>query len=189
MAYTVNFTDVVNKGSLTVDDGTVNQQTSLALPGRNTTSYGTIIAENFLHLLENFAKNTSPANPVEGQLWYDTTVGVDQLKIYDGTQWVASGGLKKALTQPLAGESVVGDLWVDTDNQQLYLFTGSGWVLVGPEFSQGLSTGSKPLEIIGTDNLTYTVVVLEVQAKPVAIISTKAFTPKAAITGFSTIQP
>ena len=101
MAYTVNFTDVVNKGSLTVDDGTVNQQTSLALPGRNTTSYGTIIAENFLHLLENFAKNTSPANPVEGQLWYDTTVGVDQLKIYDGTQWVASGGLKKALTQPL----------------------------------------------------------------------------------------
>jgi len=189
MAYTVNFTDVVNKGSLTVDDGTVNQQTSLSLPGRNTTSYGTIIAENFLHLLENFAKNTAPVNAVEGQLWYDTTVGVDQLKIYDGTQWVAAGGLKKALTQPLAGESVVGDLWVDTDNQQLYLFTGSGWVLVGPEFSQGLSTGSKPFEIIGTDNLTYTVVLLEVQAKPVAIISTKAFTPKAAITGFSTIQP
>jgi microcystin-dependent protein len=189
MAYTVNFTDVVNKGSLTVDDGTVNQQTSLSLPGRNTTSYGTIIAENFLHLLENFAKNTAPVNAVEGQLWYDTTVGVDQLKIYDGTQWVAAGGLKKALTQPAAGESVVGDLWVDTDNQQLYLFTGSGWVLVGPEFSQGLSTGSKPFEIIGTDNLTYTVVLLEVQAKPVAIISTKAFTPKAAITGFSTIQP
>ena len=189
MAYTVNFTDVVNKGSLTVDDGTVNQQTSLSLPGRNTTSYGTIIAENFLHLLENFAKNTAPVNAVEGQLWYDTTVGVDQLKIYDGTQWVASGGLKKALTQPLAGESVVGDLWVDTDNQQLYLFTGSGWVLVGPEFSQGLSTGTKPYTITGTDNLEYTVVLIEVQAKPVAIISTKAFTPKAAITGFSTIQP
>jgi microcystin-dependent protein/cytoskeletal protein CcmA (bactofilin family) len=189
MAYTVNFTDVVGKGSLTVDDGTVNQQTSLPLPGRNTTSYGTIIAENFLHLLENFAKNSAPVNPVEGQLWYDTTVGVDQLKVYDGTNFVAAGGLKKAPTQPLAGQSVVGDLWVDTDNQQLYLFTGSGWVLVGPEFSQGLSTGTKPYTITGTDNLEYTVVLIEVEAKPVAIISTKSFTPKASITGFSSILP
>lgn len=189
MSYTVNRTDVVNNGTITVDDGTVNQQTSLSLPGRNTTSYGTIIAENFIHLLENFAKNTAPINAIEGQLWYDTTVGVDQLKVYDGTQWVAAGGLKKALNEPAAGESVVGDLWVDTDNQQLYLFTGSGWVLVGPEFSQGLSTGTKPYTITGTDNLEYTVVLIEVQAKPVAIISTKAFTPKAAITGFSTIQP
>jgi microcystin-dependent protein/cytoskeletal protein CcmA (bactofilin family) len=189
MAYTVNFTDVVGKGSLTVDDGTVNQQTSLPLPGRNTTSYGTIIAENFLHLLENFANNSAPVNPVEGQLWYDTTVGVDQLKVYDGTNFVAAGGLKKAPTQPLAGQSVVGDLWVDTDNQQLYLFTGSGWVLVGPEFSQGLSTGTKPYTITGTDNLEYTVVLIEVEAKPVAIISTKSFTPKASITGFSNILP
>lgn len=189
MAYTVNFTDVVGKGSLTVDDGTVNQQTSLPLPGRNTTSYGTIIAENFLHLLENFANNSAPVNPVEGQLWYDTTVGVDQLKVYDGTNFVAAGGLKKAPTQPLAGQSVVGDLWVDTDNQQLYLFTGSGWVLVGPEFSQGLSTGTKPYTITGTDNLEYTVVLVEVEAKPVAIISTKSFTPKASITGFSNILP
>jgi len=189
MAYTVNFTDVVGKGSLTVDDGTVNQQTSLPLPGRNTTSYGTIIAENFLHLLENFANNSAPVNPVEGQLWYDTTVGVDQLKVYDGTNFVAAGGLKKAPTQPLAGQSVVGDLWVDTDNQQLYLFTGSGWVLVGPEFSQGLSTGTKPYTITGTDNLEYTVVLVEVEAKPVAIISTKSFTPKASITGFSIILP
>ena len=189
MAYTVNFTDVVGKGSLTVDDGTVNQQTSLPLPGRNTTSYGTIIAENFLHLLENFANNSAPVNPVEGQLWYDTTVGVDQLKVYDGTNFVAAGGLKKAPTQPLAGQSVVGDLWVDTDNQQLYLFTGSGWVLVGPEFSQGLSTGTKPYTITGTDNLEYTVVLVEVEAKPVAIISTKSFTPKASITGFSSILP
>jgi microcystin-dependent protein/cytoskeletal protein CcmA (bactofilin family) len=78
---------------------------------------------------------------------------------------------------------------VDTDNQQLYLFTGSGWVLVGPEFSQGLSTGTKPYTITGTDNLEYTVVLIEVEAKPVAIISTKSFTPKASITGFSIILP
>ena len=120
MAYTVNHTDVANKGSIIVEDNTINTQTSLQLPGRNTTAYGTAIAENFLHLLENFAFNTAPSNPVEGQLWYDTTPGVDQLKIYDGTNWVSASGLKKATTQPDANQSVVGDLWVDTDNQQLY---------------------------------------------------------------------
>jgi microcystin-dependent protein/cytoskeletal protein CcmA (bactofilin family) len=62
-------------------------------------------------------------------------------------------------------------------------------VLVGPEFSQGLSTGTKPYTITGTDNLEYTVVLIEVEAKPVAIISTKSFTPKASITGFSSILP
>jgi microcystin-dependent protein/cytoskeletal protein CcmA (bactofilin family) len=61
--------------------------------------------------------------------------------------------------------------------------------LVGPEFSQGLSTGTKPYTITGTDNLEYTVVLIEVEAKPVAIISTKSFTPKASITGFSIILP
>ena len=47
MAYTVNYTDLSQKGSIVVEDNTVNQQTSLDLPGRNTTAYGTAIAENF----------------------------------------------------------------------------------------------------------------------------------------------
>jgi microcystin-dependent protein len=189
MAYTINFTDFTNKGSITVEDSTLNVQTSLSFPGRSTTAYGTAINENFLHLLENFAKNSAPSNPVEGQIWYDNTPGSEQLKVYDATNWVASGGLKKALTSPEAANSVVGDLWVDTDNQQLYLFTGSGWVLVGPEFSGGLTTGAQPIEIIGQDNVTYNAVQVEVAAKPVAIISADSFTPKAVISGFTTISP
>ena len=43
MAYTVNHTDVANKGSITVEDNTINQQTSLSLPGRNTTAYGCLL--------------------------------------------------------------------------------------------------------------------------------------------------
>src|SRR6056300_1063463 len=106
MAYTVQYTDLSQKGTIIVEDNTINQQTSLDLPGRKTTAYGTAIAENFLHLLENFAFNTAPTNRVEGQLWYDTTPGVDQLKIYDGTNWVSASGLKKATTQPEANQSV-----------------------------------------------------------------------------------
>ena len=189
MAYLVSHTDLANKGTITVEDNTINQVTSLDIPGRNTTAYGTAIADNFLHLLENFAFNTSPRNPVEGQLWYDTTVGVNQLKIYDGTNWISASGLKKATNEPAANQSVVGDLWVDTDNQQLYLFTGSGWILVGPTFSDGLSTGIKPTVIVGTDNVSYTVLQVEVKAKVLAIISTEKFVPKSVINGFTTILP
>ena len=189
MAYLVSHTDLANKGTITVEDNTINQVTSLDIPGRNTTAYGTAIADSFLHLLENFAFNTSPRNPVEGQLWYDTTVGVNQLKIFDGTNWISASGLKKATNEPAANQSVVGDLWVDTDNQQLYLYTGSGWILVGPSFSDGLSTGVKPAILIGTDNVSYTVLKVEVRAKILAIISTDTFTPKIVITGFTTINP
>jgi len=189
MAYTINFTDFTNKGSLTVEDNDINTQTSLSLVGRNTTSYGVEFNQNFLKLLENFANSTSPSNPVEGQLWWDTTSGREGLKVYDGTQWIAAGGLKKADTSPEASASVTGDLWVDTDNQQLYLYTGSGWTLVGPEYAGGLNTGVNAVTIRAQDNVDYTVLQVEVEAKPIAIISTHTFTPKATINGFTQIQP
>ena len=184
MAYEIRYSDYVNKGSIVIEDNTINQETSLKLPGRNTTAYGASISENFLHLLENFAGSTQPLNPVEGQLWYDNTTGVDQLKLWDGAGWVAAGGLKKANLAPEASNSTIGDLWVDTDNQQLYLFAGSGWVLVGPEFAEGLSTGSRPSQIIASDNNTYDVVYVEVSGKPVAIVASETFEPKSVIEGF-----
>lgn len=161
MAYTIAYTDQANKGTITIEDNTLNNTTDLSFPGRNTTAYGTAISENFLHLLENFASATEPARPVEGQLWYDSTPGIEQLKVYDGTNWVPSGGLKKATSEPGAADSLLGDLWVDTDNQQLYLYSGSGWVLVGPTFSDGLNTGPIPVTVTGTDNATYTIVQIE----------------------------
>lgn len=189
MAYEVKFTDNLNKGSIFVDDNTINQETSVNLPGRNSSAYGAAIAENFLHLLENFANTTEPDSPVEGQLWYDSSQGVNQLKVYDGTTWTSAGGLKKSTSAPDVANSITGDLWVDTENQQLYLFSGSGWILVGPEFSDGLNTGARPLRLLGTDNVNYNVLVIEVEAEPVAIISTDQFTPKTNITGFNLIKP
>src|SRR6056300_65308 len=189
MAYTISFTDAVNKGTITIEDNTVNNQTSINFPGKNTTSYGTVISENFLNILENFANSTAPLRPIEGQLWFDNAAGVNQLKVYDGANWVASGGLKKAINQPSASESISGDLWVDTNAQQLYLFTGSGWILIGPQYSQGLTTGATPESVTGTDDLTYNIVKLEVEAQTVAIISKNSFTPKITIPGFSQLNP
>ena len=186
MPYTISYTDTVNKGTITVADNTLNNETSLNFPGRGTTAYGQSVNENFLHLLENFANTTAPARPVEGQLWYDSTQGVDQLKVYDGTNWVASGGLKKASAAPAVANSSAGDLWVNTESQQLYLFTGSTWVLVGPDFSDGLLTGAQAQAIIGTDDITYNVLVIKVEDQPVIIISSQSFIPKVSIKGFRT---
>ena len=127
MPYEIPFTDQANKGIITVEDKSNNTETSLKLPGRLLSDYGVAVNENFLHLLENFANVNPPTNPVEGQLWYDTTDSVDQLKIYDGTNWVAAGGLKKNASEPESTNSVKGDLWVNTSTSQLYLYTGSGY--------------------------------------------------------------
>jgi len=188
MAYQINFTDSVNKGFIVVDDNTVNTETSLSLPGRLKSDYGAIVNENLLHLLENFANNNPPSNPVEGQLWYDTTIGIDQLKVYDGAQWVSASNIKKANTRPEAVESSLGDLWVDTVNQQLFLYNGNDWTLIGPEFSLGANTGAKFEEIIDTTNVPRAVIVNYVDGVPLLIVSNNEFRPKAAIQGFDIIK-
>jgi len=190
MAYQIQYTDSTNldKPALTVEDNTINNSTSLEFPGRNVTGYGTIIAENFLHLLEHFASNSAPENAVEGQLWYDNTTGVNQLKIYDGTSWSSAGGLKKGNSEPDLATSLPGDLWANTDTQQLYLYTGSGWILVGPRFSSGARTGAEPEFIEDTLSNLQPVVSNYVNGDRVCIISSESFTPKTLIIGFQTIK-
>jgi hypothetical protein len=133
MPYTVNFTDRNNKNPITVFDNTSNNDTSLTFPGRNVTGYGQIIAENFLALLENFASESEPINPIEGQLWYNSDT--NQLQIFDNTNWQSASGIAKGPTEPAVEQANVGELWVDTTNQQLRIFTGTRWLLVGPEQS------------------------------------------------------
>lgn len=190
MTYQVRFTDNINNTPLTVEDNTVNESTSLVFPGRNTTGYGQIVGENFLHLLENFANSTAPVNPVKGQLWYDSSAGVNQLKIYDGTTWSSAGGLKKGSSIPSTTSSIIGDLWVNTSSQQLFLFTGSSWILVGPAFSEGSRTGSiiETIEDTASPPVARTVLSQYVAGERIAIISSAAFTPKNALAGFSTIN-
>lgn len=187
MAYELKFTDFVNKGAIIVEDNTIEQQnTSLKFPGRSATGFGKSIGENFLHLLENFANGSAPPRPVEGQLWYDTTPGVDQLKLYDGTTWTSASGLKKSNTEPSVSNSLAGDLWVNTDRQQLFLYTGAAWILVGPSFSDGLLTGAQSETIVGTDDQEYNVLVVRIEDNPAVIFSNQSFIPKSAIRGFRT---
>jgi microcystin-dependent protein len=186
MPYIVNFTDRENKTPVTVYDNTSNADTSLNFPGRNVTGYGQIIAENFLALLENFASGTEPTNPVEGQLWYDSSNGI--LMIWDNTQWKAASNIQKSTSEPSVETSRVGELWVDTTNQQLYVFSGSSWILVGPNFSTGLRSGPVVESVIDSDNLNRVILTFFIDDVPILIISKDSFTPKNAIAGFSAIK-
>ena len=186
MPYTVNFTDRENKTPVTVFDNTSNADTSINFPGRNVTGYGQIIAENFLHLLENFASGTAPASPVEGQLWYNSLEGI--LQIWDNTQWKAASNIQKSTTEPSVETSRVGELWVDTTNQQLYVFSGASWILVGPNFSSGLRSGPVVESVIDSDNFDRVILTIFIDDIPVIIISKDSFTPKNSINGFTAIK-
>ena len=189
MSYQVTFTETTNptKVPLTVADASLNTQTSITFVGKNYSGYAPIIANNMLHMLENFASPTSPSTPIQGQLWYDNSTGV--LKVFDGAgNWNAAGSVKKAGTAPSVAASSAGDLWVDTTNSQLYLFSGSTWLLVGPQFSVGTLTGPQVESVVDTSNVSHSVISMYSNNFRIAIISKDSFTPKTTIVGFSFIN-
>ena len=194
MTYQVTFTEADNpaKPPLVVQDQSLNSQTSISFVGQNYSGYGPIIANNFLHLLENFASPTAPSNPVEGQLWYNTEVST--LYVWDSTTWNTAGSLKKSTSAPEVANSLQGDLWVDTANSQLYLFSGSNWLLVGPQYSQGTLTGPIVENIVDTNNISHSVISNYASTAStkvsyrISIISKDTFTPKLSVPGFTTIN-
>lgn len=188
MTYVIRFTNNEN-GTLTVQDNGVNTETDLSFPGDRYTGYGQIIGENFLHLLENFASPSEPASPVQGQLWYKTSATGNVLQIYDGTEWTSAGGLRRSASRPDAAVSNPGDLWSDTESNQLYLWTGTSWILVGPEYSDGLTSGTVAETIIDSTDQERVVLKQYISGVVVAVIATDQFIPKLNIPGFSTIYP
>lgn len=194
MSYRLNFTDTANnpRGIVVEDQSLNNTDTDLAFVGKNFPGYSQFIGENFLHLLENFARSTPPTKPVIGQLWYDTgtlvTPAKPQLKVFDGTLWTEAGNIKKSVVKPSVQTSIVGDLWVDTTNQQLYLFTGNAWTLVGPQFSEKNLSGFKVDEIYDRNDTLKTIISLVVSDERIAVVSKDEFIPKEVTPGFPVIR-
>jgi len=188
MPYQIQFTDNTNpnKPPITVADGTINNtSTSLTFVGQNYPGYASILGNDFLHLLENFASATSPSFPVQGQLWYDT--GTNILKVYDGVTWSTAGSLKKSATSPSVSNSLAGDLWANTTTSQLFIYSGSNWLLVGPQFSTGTQTGPVVESIVDTNNISHSVLTLYANNNRISIASKEQFIPKSTLSGFSTI--
>ena len=186
MSYTVNKTNSsASPNSYTVQDGVVNSQTDLSFIGKGYAGYGESIAENFLHLLENFSNTSAPTKPIEGQLWYDSTNS--QLKVYSGSAFVPAGGNVPYQTTAPSTLSQ-GDLWIDSDTGQLYFYNGSSNVLVGPPASTGTNNGFIFESILDSGDATQNITKWYNDGNLIAIVSEDAFTPKTSITGFATIK-
>jgi hypothetical protein len=184
MAYTVNKTNTsATPNSYTVQDSILNTQTDISFIGKGYAGYGEIVAENFLHLLENFSNTTAPSKPIKGQLWFDESTG--RLKVYNGTSFVPLGGAQYQSTQP-AG-MVAGDVWVDSDTGQLYFYNGTSSVLVGPPSATGTTSGLTFDTVTDSTTASQNIVNLFSDGDRIAIISKNTFTPQAAITGFATV--
>ena len=164
MAYSVNKTD----GSLLVSllDGTADTtSTSLTLIGKNFRGYGESLNENFIKILENFARSTAPANPLRGQIWYDTTN--EQIKVYNGTSFDIVGPLDATSplvvsTSTVSGNSSVGGNLSVTGNST---FTGDleiGDVLYVGSGARAYETSASLTDVISVMNKSANAFVFEV---------------------------
>lgn len=178
MAYTINRWD--GTAIAVIEDGTVNQSLDIKLIGKNYAGYGEIQNENFIHVLENFAGGTSPANAVRGQLWYDS--GNKKLKIYTGDivgavkQWKPIGGAEYSTTEPVYPNN--GDFWFDRNRDQLKVRNGDSWLAIGPQsagagVTQMVSKQVRGFPVGSTDPQTYSIIIANINDIPVYITSKK----------------
>lgn len=171
MTYSIHLTNGTALTSIT--DGSVDNTTDLTLIGKNSTGYGNYINENFLHILENFSNSSPPNRPIQGQLWFDTSV--NRLKVYNGTQFVVSGGSIVSSTIPSSLST--GDLWIDNVREQLYFNDGIATLLAGPLYTaaQGVS-GFTVEDHLDTNQVSHTVVLLWLSQQLLGVFTKEAFT-------------
>jgi|TARA_R110001592_G_scaffold140709_4_gene361779 hypothetical protein len=185
MAYIVNKTNSsASPNQFTVQDGVVNTQTDLSFVGKGYAGYGELIAENFLHLMENFANTSAPPKPVTGQLWWDSSAV--RLKVWNGTAFTSPGTAPYQSDPP--ENMTAGDTWIDSDTGQYYFYNGTQSILVGPPSTTGTQSGFVYESILDSDDNLQNVTLTYNDGVLVYIVSDVEFIPKVSISGFATIK-
>tara|TARA_Y200000002_G_scaffold68079_1_gene52958 strand:- start:39001 stop:40479 length:1479 start_codon:yes stop_codon:yes gene_type:complete len=188
MAYIINLTNGTQLAS--VEDGTIDQTTTLKLVGKNYAGYGEIQNENFVHLLENFSSANQPASPLSGQIWFDSSV--KKLKFYDGTKFRTTGGAEVSTTQPVG--LTTGDFWWDSTNNQLYAQNAAGaFTLIGPQSIGATVTAMVTAQVKDSNQVNRTVIRGTIEDNTVFIVSNSEFTIDSTdasnvITGFDVVR-
>jgi len=187
MAYQINR---FNRSLLTtVEDGTLDETTDIKFVGKNYAGYGEVHNENFLFLLENFSGANEPPKPISGQLWFDSNA--QRMKFRDSNnKWRTVGGAEVSTSQP-AGLAT-GDFWWDSANEQLYVYNGTEFILIGPQDAGDGITQMVSQTVIDTTDVSRSVIVSIVNDVPITIYSPVEFTIKNVagntIDGFGTVR-
>ena len=189
MAYTITKTN--GTVLLTLTDGSVDTSTSLTLIGKNHSSYGQSLNENFVQLLENFANTAGPSAPLAGQLWFDSTPTSTRIKVFDGTIYKEVGGAIVSSTEPTTWTE--GDLWLNSGTGQLYVKSQgtapiSAARLIGPVADPGLgANGTTQIRVLDDTSLAHNVLETSVNGTPMTVLSKDTFTPGSTLAGFPSI--
>ena len=156
--------------------------------------------------------DTPPGGAGNGSLWYDSESG--NMYVYyidvDSSQWVVSSPLEPAVggnvttssSAPSSADSVEGDLWFNTNNNQLYVFTSSVWTATGNSVS-GVSSvtagnyvtlgGTAADPVVNVDDATTSVrgaiQIADQSTVNLASDTAKAITPGTLASGISNYLP
>jgi hypothetical protein len=178
MPYSLNNFD--GRAFTVLDDGVVDRQasSSLYLIGKSVTGYGTFQNDNFLWLLENFAGTVEPTNKLQGQLWFDKTIGVMKPKVYDGTGWRPLSMMSVSNSTPTT--PTVGDFWFNDTTDQLYIKNStSTFLVVGRETVPGYdTTRMASMEVLDTGSAGHACIVVYADGDIIGAISTDEFDVK-----------
>lgn len=77
--------------------------------------------------IQNLSSN--PSSPVAGQIYFNNVD--NELRVYDGSQWIGSGSIEYGNTASRPAPSKAGLVYADTETGTLYLDTSSAWVQIG----------------------------------------------------------
>ena len=187
MPYNLTLTN--GSALVTVADNTYDYTTtSLNIIGANYPGYGLPLNENFIKLLESFSSSNAPSNPLQGQLWWDSTN--KHLSVYQGVNWKVISSSQTGSTAPV--NPVTGDFWWNTNLGQFSVYSGSAWIPIGPAQLPGQSvTAISANTVIDTGTTPHVVGNVLVNNKLAGIFSSDslAFTPQTPISGYSVINP
>ena len=90
----ITLTKTIDYASMAeVPSKTIKELAGIKLVGKGAANLVTANNENLLKILQNFAGEIPPNNPMPGQLWYDTDKQV--LKLFHGNGWVDLSPIKR----------------------------------------------------------------------------------------------
>lgn len=162
MAYTI----VKSDGTVltTIADGTINTtSTSLGLPGRNYAGYGQSLDTNQVHILENFADSTPPANPLRGQLWFNTNNSTLYVCPTDGESnalaWLsltstASGGSTTFGAVTVSGNLLANNITATNNSNASSITTNYLTVAIQANIANASLSGTTSVSSLTTTSIT-----------------------------------